>query len=223
MEQGDASGTALFNSKEKKWSKKICEAIDESLLKKLPKIIAISEPDSSVIFCLPHFSSKLSSATSLLAALISSSETGVLNSSLSSNLSKSPSSVRLSLTPHEAIIESISDSTLSLRADFSDFSSVLFSSAAGSTIFKPCSLAVLVSLFFSMIFSHSSLVPAKTSFSGLSDKTTLHSFASSVKASSTGASSSSAFSSWPSGPRGSCPSVRFRRHSSRRAEWTVPL
>ena len=61
-------------------------------------IAAISGSDSSVIFCLPHFSSKLSFATSLLAALISSSETGVLNSSLSSNLSKSPSSVRLSFT-----------------------------------------------------------------------------------------------------------------------------
>ena len=143
-------------------------------------IAAISESDSSVIFCLPHFSSKLSSATSLLAASISSSETGVLNSSLSSNLSKSPSSVRLSLTSHEAMIESISDSTLSLRADFSDFSSTLFSSAAGSTISKPCSFAVLVSLFFSIIFSHSSLVPAKTSFSGLSDRTTLHSSVSSV-------------------------------------------
>lgn len=48
MEQGDASGTALFNSKEKKWSKKICEAIDESLLKKLPKIIASDEPSGFV-------------------------------------------------------------------------------------------------------------------------------------------------------------------------------
>jgi xylulokinase len=39
MEQGDASGTALFNSKEKKWSEKICAAIDPALLQKLPRII----------------------------------------------------------------------------------------------------------------------------------------------------------------------------------------
>lgn len=44
MEQGDASGTALFNSKLKKWSEKICAAIDESLIEKLPKIIASDEP-----------------------------------------------------------------------------------------------------------------------------------------------------------------------------------
>ncbi len=39
MEQGDASGTALFNSKTKTWSKKVCNAIDSSLIEKLPKII----------------------------------------------------------------------------------------------------------------------------------------------------------------------------------------
>lgn len=45
MEYGDASGTALFDSKNRCWSKKICDIIDESLLVKLPELI---EPSASV-------------------------------------------------------------------------------------------------------------------------------------------------------------------------------
>ncbi len=48
MEQGDASGTALFNSKSKTWSKKVCDAIDPSLLSKLPKLIQDNESCGSV-------------------------------------------------------------------------------------------------------------------------------------------------------------------------------
>ena len=39
MEYGDASGTALFDSKKREWSKKICDIIDNGLLAKLPKLI----------------------------------------------------------------------------------------------------------------------------------------------------------------------------------------
>ncbi|MGN0728286.1 xylulokinase [Treponema sp.] len=44
MEQGDSSGTALFSSKEKKWSEKLCAAVDPELIKKLPPVIAPDEP-----------------------------------------------------------------------------------------------------------------------------------------------------------------------------------
>lgn len=44
MECGDASGTAIFNSVEKKWSEKVCNLIDEGLLAKLPKIISDDQP-----------------------------------------------------------------------------------------------------------------------------------------------------------------------------------
>ncbi|OJF76696.1 MAG: xylulokinase [Treponema sp. CETP13] len=39
MEAGDASGTALFDSKTKQWSKSTCDAIDETLYSMLPPII----------------------------------------------------------------------------------------------------------------------------------------------------------------------------------------
>ena len=44
MECGDASGTAIFNSIERKWSEKVCNLIDEGLLAKLPKIISDDQP-----------------------------------------------------------------------------------------------------------------------------------------------------------------------------------
>lgn len=43
MEYGDASGTALFDSKNRKWSKKICDLIDSKLYELLPKLIEPSE------------------------------------------------------------------------------------------------------------------------------------------------------------------------------------
>ena len=48
MEQGDSSGTALFNSIKKEWSKKVCDIIDEGLLAKLPKFVANDEPAGKV-------------------------------------------------------------------------------------------------------------------------------------------------------------------------------
>jgi xylulokinase len=47
-ECGDASGTALFNGKTGKWSKKICGIIDEKLLGLLPPLIASDEPNGFV-------------------------------------------------------------------------------------------------------------------------------------------------------------------------------
>ena len=44
MEYGDASGTALFDSKKRKWSKEICNIIDPKLLGLLPKLIEPSAP-----------------------------------------------------------------------------------------------------------------------------------------------------------------------------------
>ena len=43
-ECGDASGMAIFNGKEKRWSQKLCNIIDENLLFLLPKIIKSDEP-----------------------------------------------------------------------------------------------------------------------------------------------------------------------------------
>lgn len=43
-EAGDASGTALFNSRERKWSVKACGAVDSGLLEKLAPVIASDEP-----------------------------------------------------------------------------------------------------------------------------------------------------------------------------------
>lgn len=43
MEYGDSSGTALFDSKNRVWSKKICDIIDPSLMSKLPKLIEAHE------------------------------------------------------------------------------------------------------------------------------------------------------------------------------------
>lgn len=48
MEYGDASGTALFDSKKRVWSKKICGIIDENLLSLLPKLIEPSAPAGTV-------------------------------------------------------------------------------------------------------------------------------------------------------------------------------
>lgn len=48
MEYGDASGTALFDSKKRVWSKKICDIIDENLLSLLPKLIEPSSPAGTV-------------------------------------------------------------------------------------------------------------------------------------------------------------------------------
>ena len=48
MEYGDASGTALFDSANRTWSKKICDIIDSNLLSKLPKLIEPSEPAGKV-------------------------------------------------------------------------------------------------------------------------------------------------------------------------------
>ena len=43
MEYGDSSGTALFDSKNRCWSKKICDIIDAGLMAKLPKLIEAHE------------------------------------------------------------------------------------------------------------------------------------------------------------------------------------
>ena len=48
MESGDASGTALFDSVNRKWSKTVCDAVDPSLLDKLPKIIKDDEACGAV-------------------------------------------------------------------------------------------------------------------------------------------------------------------------------
>ncbi|MCR4579260.1 MAG: xylulokinase [Treponema sp.] len=48
MEYGDASGTALFDSKKREWSKKICDIIDPKLLGLLPKLIEPSAPAGKV-------------------------------------------------------------------------------------------------------------------------------------------------------------------------------
>ncbi len=48
MEYGDASGTALFDSKKREWSKKICDIIDPSLINLLPKLIEPSAPCGKV-------------------------------------------------------------------------------------------------------------------------------------------------------------------------------
>lgn len=48
MEYGDASGTALFDSKNRCWSKKICDIIDSKLMDILPKLIEPSAPAGHV-------------------------------------------------------------------------------------------------------------------------------------------------------------------------------
>ena len=48
MEYGDASGSALFDSKNRCWSKKICDIIDAGLLAKLPKLIEAHEAAGKV-------------------------------------------------------------------------------------------------------------------------------------------------------------------------------
>ena len=48
MEYGDASGTALFDSKNRCWSKKICDIIDSNLINILPKLIEPSAPAGKV-------------------------------------------------------------------------------------------------------------------------------------------------------------------------------
>ena len=48
MEYGDASGTALFDSANRCWSKKICDIIDGGLLGLLPKLIEPSAPAGKV-------------------------------------------------------------------------------------------------------------------------------------------------------------------------------
>lgn len=48
MEFGDTSGTALFNSKTRTWSKKICALIDDKLESILPPLIASDEPCGKV-------------------------------------------------------------------------------------------------------------------------------------------------------------------------------
>ena len=48
MEYGDASGTALFDSANRCWSKKICDIIDGNLLSLLPKLIEPSAPAGKV-------------------------------------------------------------------------------------------------------------------------------------------------------------------------------
>lgn len=48
MEAGDASGTALLNFQTKKWSQKVCKAIDSNLFNKLPKIIQSYEQAGTV-------------------------------------------------------------------------------------------------------------------------------------------------------------------------------
>ena len=48
MEYGDASGTALFDSAKRCWSKEICDIIDGNLLGLLPKLIEPSAPAGKV-------------------------------------------------------------------------------------------------------------------------------------------------------------------------------
>lgn len=48
MEYGDASGTALFDSKNRCWSKKVCNAIDENLINLLPRLIEPNEKCGNV-------------------------------------------------------------------------------------------------------------------------------------------------------------------------------
>jgi len=48
MEYGDASGTALFDSKNRCWSKKICDIIDPKLIDILPTLIEPSAPAGRV-------------------------------------------------------------------------------------------------------------------------------------------------------------------------------
>ncbi|MCQ2611713.1 MAG: xylulokinase [Treponema sp.] len=48
MESGDASGTALFDSKARQWNKTVCDAIDPDLINRLPKIITDDEPCGTV-------------------------------------------------------------------------------------------------------------------------------------------------------------------------------
>lgn len=48
MEYGDASGTALFDSKNRCWSKKICSIIDPKLIDLLPELIEPSSPAGKV-------------------------------------------------------------------------------------------------------------------------------------------------------------------------------
>lgn len=48
MEYGDSSGTALFDSKNRCWSKKICDIIDSSLMAKLPKLIEANQEAGKV-------------------------------------------------------------------------------------------------------------------------------------------------------------------------------
>lgn len=48
MEYGDSSGTALFDSKNRCWSKKICDIIDPELINKLPRLIEAHEAAGKV-------------------------------------------------------------------------------------------------------------------------------------------------------------------------------
>lgn len=48
MESGDASGTALFDSVNRVWSKAACDAVDSELIGKLPKIIGDNEVAGTV-------------------------------------------------------------------------------------------------------------------------------------------------------------------------------
>ena len=48
MEYGDSSGTALFDSKNRVWSKKICDIIDPKLIDLLPKLIEPTAPAGKV-------------------------------------------------------------------------------------------------------------------------------------------------------------------------------
>lgn len=48
MEYGDSSGTALFDSKNRCWSKKICDIIDPELMSKLPRLIEAHEAAGKV-------------------------------------------------------------------------------------------------------------------------------------------------------------------------------
>ena len=47
-EYGDASGTALFDVRERAWSKKVCSYIDENVYKCLPPLIATGTPAGTV-------------------------------------------------------------------------------------------------------------------------------------------------------------------------------
>ncbi|MDR2601642.1 MAG: xylulokinase [Spirochaetaceae bacterium] len=47
-EEGDASGTALYNGARRKWSKKICDIIDEKLYGLLPPVISADEKNGVV-------------------------------------------------------------------------------------------------------------------------------------------------------------------------------